>query len=341
MAATTGGATFYPMLNPRPLAEYRLCSRQVIIDALICYVRAPFVCTLFTILLQPWYFNAVDWWKSNGIWGGDDKMFFTFAYVISKAVTAIVCHSFFAFIERFSYLDHYKIDRKQFQLPTWDLIRSNLRDVAIGTFITGPPFVYFGLITICSYFDPLAWDAPLPSWNQLYIVYVVCYLLNDWGFYWTHRLLHSKSIYGYFHKQHHSYTGTVSYAAEYAHPVETILSNYLPTLAGCVVMGAHPLLHICWVMIRLQQTYETHSGFSFRGSWLYTIGLTNGDAALWHDFHHTQNTGNFGAVYLDWIFGTMDSYLAIGGHDAYNAKQNDQRFSYLRRVENVNNSKSS
>ena len=40
--------------------------------------------------------------------------------------------------------------------------------------------------------------------------------------------------------------------------------------------------------MRLQQTYEVHSGYCFRGSLLYKIGLTNSDGAAYHDFHHTK-----------------------------------------------------
>ena len=84
----------------------------------------------------------------------------------------------------------------------------------------------------------------------MFVIFALCYILNDWGFYWTHDYC-VKSIYKYIHKQHHMYTGTVSFAAEHAHIVE-ITSNYLPTL--CVlVTGAHPCIVFAWIAIRLQQ----------------------------------------------------------------------------------------
>jgi hypothetical protein len=43
------------------------------------------------------------------------------------------------------------------------------------------------------------------------------------GFYWTHRLFHSKYFYAKYHKQHHEYAGTIGFAAEYAHPLEQII----------------------------------------------------------------------------------------------------------------------
>jgi hypothetical protein len=53
-------------------------------------------------------------------------------------------------------------------------------------------------------------------------------VFNDVFFYLSHRIVHHKSIYGYVHKQHHTYTGTIGVAAEYASPIEQILSNQAP-----------------------------------------------------------------------------------------------------------------
>ena len=47
---------------------------------------------------------------------------------------------------------------------------------------------------------------------------------------------------------------------------------------------------------------------------------TNADAAAYHDFHHSGNRGNFGALWCDWSFGTMDAYVALGGMDGYIAQ---------------------
>ena len=77
-----------------------------------------------------------------------------------------------------------------------------------------------------------------------------------------------------------------------------------------------------WLAWRLEQTYEAHSGYCFYGTWLHSIGLTNSEAAAYHDYHHTGNRGNFGASYLDWMHGTMDSWLAEGGIEGYIAKKN-------------------
>ena len=45
-------------------------------------------------------------------------------------------------------------------------------------------------------------------------------------------------------------------AAEFAHPVEVILSNQVPTVGLVLGLGAHPLVQLAWIALRLAQTYE-------------------------------------------------------------------------------------
>ncbi len=87
-----------------------------------------------------------------------------------------------------------------------------------------------------------------------------CVLFLDTSFYWSHRWLHHPSIYKYVHKQHHEYRGTIGFAAEYAHLVEQVVSNYIGVAGLVVILRVHPLLWLTWLAYRLCQTYEGHSG---------------------------------------------------------------------------------
>merc|ERR1711920_941959 len=134
-----------------------------------------------------------------------------------------------------------------------------------------------------------------PSVPQLYGSFMVANIFNLFGFYFAHRMLHSASLYARFHKQHHEWKGTVSYAAENAHPVEQILANIIPTFGGCLLVGAHPWTFAVWVVERLRESYENHSGYAFRiHPVLEFLNITNPTSAAEHDFHHTHNSGNFG-----------------------------------------------
>ena len=319
-AYATGGATFTPRLTPRPQSEKYPQPLELLYNIVVPYTRAPLLSVLFVHLIYPTiYLPALEFCKSSPYLWNDaekqnrDKVFYSASFVVMKFVVWILVNGFFYLIEREGWFDRYKLDRKAAQLPSKKLIIENITHVFIGMFVTGPPLLYFVLYPLSKHFGMPPSDSPLPDNKEMFVIFALCYILNDWGFYWTHRLLHAAPIYKYIHKQHHMYTGTVSFAAEHAHIVEIVLSNYLPTLAGVLVTGAHPCIVFAWIAIRLQQTYEVHSGYCFRGSLLYKIGLTNSDGAAYHDFHHTKNSGNFGGgMYLDYFFGTMDSYVKIG-----------------------------
>ena len=76
-------------------------------------------------------------------------------------------------------------------------------------------------------------------------------------------------------------------------------------------------MYLAW---RLSATYESHSGYCFRGSWPQRyLGLTNGSNAEFHDFHHTDNRGNYGSEMLDYLFGTMDNWLLLKNLDFLSA----------------------
>jgi len=46
----------------------------------------------------------------------------------------------------------------------------------------------------------------VPSPLRLALMVFFCMLCEDFTFYWSHRLLHRKEVYGYVHKMHHKYT---------------------------------------------------------------------------------------------------------------------------------------
>jgi sterol desaturase/sphingolipid hydroxylase (fatty acid hydroxylase superfamily) len=75
---------------------------------------------------------------------------------------------------------------------------------------------------VFEYFGTPAAAAPLPSLLSLFWQFFVCAFINDIGFYWSHRLFHTPFFYQRYHKKHHQYTGTIGFAAEYAHPMEQV-----------------------------------------------------------------------------------------------------------------------
>ena len=224
---------------------------------------------------------------------------------------------FYELCERRGYLRRYKMERKPHLQPSDDLVRGLQLHNVFAQLLGGPILTYFLLAPAFAWCGMHSMDAPLPSTPTMALTFVTAHLSNDLGFYATHRLGHTRLFYR-FHKKHHEFKGPIAAAAEHAGPLESLLSNLLPTMAGVMFLPTHPLCVVAWFALRLHQAYENHSGYCFEGSLADRLWLTHGNAAAHHDFHHTANTGNFGVgMWTDWLFGTMDQYQRLGGFEGY------------------------
>jgi sterol desaturase/sphingolipid hydroxylase (fatty acid hydroxylase superfamily) len=150
---------------------------------------------------------------------------------------------------------------------------------------------------------------PLPSAYIVLRDLAVAAVVNDTLFYWGHRMLHHRLIYQYIHKQHHEFKVTIGIACEYAHPVEDVISNLIPTLSGCLFMGSHILVFWLWLAIALTFTIDAHSGYYFSISPFNKFPFQVGSNR--HDYHHSHNVGCYGAAFTFWdsIMGTDKSFL--------------------------------
>lgn len=309
-----------PRLTPRP--KYMKTSK-ILQDALIKNIRNPLLCVVFsTYVMYPIYKIACNAWiEKFGKDENSERLFFLVSVSVVHTFMYLTWNSIFLYWDRNGIFEKYKLDRVPVMGPEESLITRTWIEAFVGQVLTGPAVLYY-LYPLFKYFGAPAFDAPLPSFQRQFLVFVFANVFNGWGFYWTHRLVHSKSLYVWIHKKHHMYKGTIGFAAEYAHPIEQVISNQGPTIGGVLLCGAHFSLVLSWLVNRLQQTYEGHSGYCFYGTFLHRIGLTNSDAAAYHDYHHTGNRGNFGGpAYLDHFFGTMDAWMELGGVEGYIAKK--------------------
>ena len=151
----------------------------------------------------------------------------------------------------------------------------------------------------------------LPSFPVFASQVLFMMLCDDFVFYWSHRLLHRPWLYPYVHKVHHQFYNSIVIASEYAHPVEYVLGNLLPSLAGAIALGgrAHLLAGLVYTTLRLVETCEAHSGYDFPFS--LTKHLPFACSAQYHNRHHLTNVGNYGSFFQVWdsVCGTNDFYM--------------------------------
>lgn len=312
----SGGACFTPRLATRP--AYPTAS-SVLKSTAVSYVRTSALAAGFTYAVHPIFLVIADSALNKAGWS--EQMLFTVLTLLVHSVLYVGINGFFLLCELCGWFERYKFARKPYQVPDRKLMLRTWFEAAIGQLVTGPLVIYY-MYHAFKYFGMPSLLAPLPNVQTLMQYYALAIFVNDFGFYWSHRLVHSKALYALIHKQHHTYTGSIGFAAEYANPIEQIVSNQLPTVGACLFFGFHPVVFLVWLATRLEQTYEAHSGYCFKGSLLHSMGLTNSEACAYHDYHHSGNRGNFGALWLDWLCGTMDAWAQLGYTDGYIAQCN-------------------
>ncbi|XP_012279685.1 fatty acid hydroxylase domain-containing protein 2 isoform X2 [Orussus abietinus] len=135
----------------------------------------------------------------------------------------------------------------------------------------------------------------LPTFHWVLAEIAIHILCEEIGFYYSHRLLHSRYLYKRIHKQHHQWTAPIAVSALYCHPLEHIGSNLLPPFLGVFIMGSHVATAWLWFSLAILSTLNAHSG--------YHLPFFPSPEA--HDFHHLKFTQCYGVLgVLDRIHGT-------------------------------------
>lgn len=126
--------------------------------------------------------------------------------------------------------------------------------------------------------------------------------MNVFFFY---RLLHHRFFYKRIHKIHHDFQAPMSITAVYAHPIEHIIGNMTPILAGPLILGSHIAVVLLWFLVALQGTVIDHMGYH----------LPFLKSPEFHDYHHLKFTCNFGVFgLLDWFHKTDLAFRRSKAH---------------------------
>lgn len=291
--------------------------RQVLPEVVLKYVRVVVLTALFCRFIY-WPLVHLPAQESLMLTGGlSERTSATIIGTLTHVALYYLMNVTFLAFDVFRLFEQYKLHRTRAMMPRAGLLRDTMLSAIVDHFFVQPLFYWYLQPIGTNVFGSPSMTSPIPTFPRLCVCFLFAKVCNDLLFYWAHRLLHDPSLYKRVHKQHHSYVGTIGFAAEYAHWFEGLVANVLPTILPGVISGFHPVVMQSWILVRVEESYETHSGYAFIGTWPHRIGLTNAEGAAFHDFHHSRNSGNFSPAYMDYFFGTMDSWLELGGVQGY------------------------
>ncbi|EDR13647.1 C4-methyl sterol oxidase [Laccaria bicolor S238N-H82] len=156
------------------------------------------------------------------------------------------------------------------------------------------------------------YHVPFPSLKTMAPQIFLFFVFEDFFHFLAHQALHTGVLYKHIHKIHHKYSAPFGLAAEYAHPAEVFILGAGTILGPLLYVFFTKNLHIitvyAWIVLRLFQAIDAHSGYDFPWSLHNIIPFWSG--AEHHDFHHMAFTNNFSTSFRWWdrIFGTDDKY---------------------------------
>ncbi|CAB4026362.1 fatty acid hydroxylase domain-containing 2-like [Paramuricea clavata] len=265
-----------------------------------------------------WYFELI-WGSSKDFWqskwqtihdfvDGDEKVLSIIGTNLVGFLVYWIGSLFFCLVDltgRPAWVLRYKIqDNKQVPVDRKKFIKAVLL-VLFNQTITVPIFsVFYWLYKWrgCSF------GRELPSFHWVLFEIGMFTLVEEFLFYYAHRLLHHPRIYKHIHKIHHEWTAPISITAVYAHPVEHIISNVFPVLMGPLVMGSHIATGWLWFAVAISTTLVSHCG--------YHLPLLPSPEA--HDYHHQKFNQNFGVLgVLDWLHGTDAIFRQSRAYDRH------------------------
>ncbi|KAI4136162.1 MAG: hypothetical protein LQ347_000018 [Umbilicaria vellea] len=203
-------------------------------------------------------------------------------------------------IDRIPYFNKYKIQNQK--IPTVQEQWSCAKLVLLSHFTVELPQIWL-FHPMAQYFG-LATGVPFPPLLTIAYQIAVFFVLEDTWHYWSHRALHWGPLYKNIHKIHHQYSAPFGLAAEYASPIEVMilgLGTVGSPILWCAVTGnLHILTMYFWIVLRLFQAIDAHSGYEFPWSLHHFLPFWAG--AEHHDVHHERFIGNYSSSFRWWDY---------------------------------------
>lgn len=198
------------------------------------------------------------------------------------------------------WIDQYRIQKQKPKLRFQPEIIKQMKSGTIKhqiSLIISLPLIY----PLLNYFGHVSVRTDIPSFLTISWQIFIFILCEDFLFFWTHYLCHTRWLYKRIHKQHHIFKQPTGVAFILADPWELLLQNQLPVWFAAILFKEKHIFTIClWIFLRVYQTINAHSGYDlpYISPQYYFPGILSG--TLEHDYHHQYTKMNYGSFFTFW-----------------------------------------
>lgn len=144
------------------------------------------------------------------------------------------------------------------------------------------------------------WRVDQHGWTWFWLSVGLTILLHDTYFYWSHRLMHHRRLFRWFHRTHHLSHNPSPWAAYAFDPLEAVAQSLIFPMA-VLLYPIHPLAFAIFMGWQITYNILGHTGYEFHPKWLMKTPLrfilntpTN------HIMHHEKMQGNYGLYFNIW-----------------------------------------
>ncbi len=129
---------------------------------------------------------------------------------------------------------------------------------------------------------------------------IVTIFVHDAYFYWTHRLMHHRGLFRWFHRVHHLSSNPSPWAAYAFGPLEAVVqAGIFPLIV--LTMPIHPLAFMAFMIWQITFNVLGHTGYEFYPRWLMGSWLGKFiNTPTNHVQHHEKMRGNYGLYFNIW-----------------------------------------
>lgn len=154
------------------------------------------------------------------------------------------------------------------------------------------------------------WKISDHGWTWFWVSIGATIILHDTWFYWTHRLMHHKRLFPYFHRVHHLSHNPSPWASYAFDPSEAVVQAAIFPLA-VLVMPMHPLAFVIFMGWQITFNVIGHTGYEIHPRWLMDSWLGHIlNTPTNHAMHHEKLRGNYGLYFNVW-----DRLMGTNHHD--------------------------